>query len=260
LLSLAVTNATIGSICGAREADQDRRKVASHGSLRHLPDGRGRGSATDVCRHTVADRPAAGTTRAKMRGALGLQMAGGVRLEYGKAASTRTGSPATRRFGCPRVRLRSNFVATAPRRDTKSCLRIANPGNVSLWNNQTVRCATHQHTWSPNINIGSKKCALRTQGRVVYDALEWHGSVLILNNLEANNMGRAANAMKPILQLPADALIASSKKLPQKIRGYLPYEQDFYIVPKLSKNGREYDHHTFPVPPKHLVRLWRNCR
>jgi ubiquinone/menaquinone biosynthesis C-methylase UbiE len=65
-------------------------------------------------------------------------------------------------------------------------------------------------------------------------------------------MGRAANAMKSILQLPADALIASSKKLPQKIRGYLPYEQDFYIVPKLSENRQEYDQHTFPVPPKDL--------
>ena len=38
-------------------------------------------------------------------------------------------------------------------------------------------------------------------------------------------------------------------------RGYLPYEQDLYIIPKLSDNRREYDDHTFPVPPKHL---WLN--
>jgi ubiquinone/menaquinone biosynthesis C-methylase UbiE len=90
-------------------------------------------------------------------------------------------------------------------------------------------------------------------------------------------MGKAANTMKSFLQLPVDALIASTKKLPEKnrfsaslylsavrayrrgrrvdARGYLPYEQDLYMVPKLSDNRREYDDHTFPVPPKHL---WLN--
>src|ERR1700737_2124836 len=90
-------------------------------------------------------------------------------------------------------------------------------------------------------------------------------------------MGKAANTMKSFLQLLLDALIASTKKLPEKnrffaalyrsavrayrrgrqvdARGYLPYEQDLYIVPKLSGNRREYDDHTFPVPPKHL---WLN--
>ena len=45
-------------------------KVVSHG-LRDLPAGRGRGVATDVGRHPGADRPAAGTTRARMRGRQG---------------------------------------------------------------------------------------------------------------------------------------------------------------------------------------------
>jgi len=35
--------------------------------LHDLPDGRGRGVATDVSRYPVADRPAAGTARASMR-------------------------------------------------------------------------------------------------------------------------------------------------------------------------------------------------
>jgi len=38
-------------------------------SLRHLPDGRGRGVATDVCGHPVADRPAAGAACASMKSA-----------------------------------------------------------------------------------------------------------------------------------------------------------------------------------------------
>ena len=41
--------------------------------LHDLPDGRGRGVATDIRRHPVADRSAAGTARASMRSA-GAQM------------------------------------------------------------------------------------------------------------------------------------------------------------------------------------------
>jgi SAM-dependent methyltransferase len=90
-------------------------------------------------------------------------------------------------------------------------------------------------------------------------------------------MGKRARAVMSFLQLLVDAFIASAKKLPEKnrffaalyllsvqayrrgrrvdARGYLPYEQHLYIVPKLSDNRREYDHHTLPVPPKHL---WLN--
>jgi hypothetical protein len=42
-------------------------KLVSHGRYVTLPDGRGRGVATDVCRHPVADRPAAGAARASMK-------------------------------------------------------------------------------------------------------------------------------------------------------------------------------------------------
>jgi len=90
-------------------------------------------------------------------------------------------------------------------------------------------------------------------------------------------MSKAANSMKSFSQLPVAALIERTKKLPEKnrftaalflsavrayrrgrrvdARGYLPYEQDLYIIPKLSDNRREYDDYTFPVPPKHL---WLN--
>ena len=45
----------------AREVDQDRREGRQPRALCDLPDGRGRGVATDVRRHPVADRSAAGT-------------------------------------------------------------------------------------------------------------------------------------------------------------------------------------------------------
>ncbi len=53
----------------AREADQDRRQGGQSRPLRHLPAGRGRGAAADVCGHSVADRPAARGSRASMRNA-----------------------------------------------------------------------------------------------------------------------------------------------------------------------------------------------
>ena len=43
-------------------------KVVSHGALRHVPVGRGRGIAPDVRRHPVAGRPTAGTACASMSG------------------------------------------------------------------------------------------------------------------------------------------------------------------------------------------------
>jgi ubiquinone/menaquinone biosynthesis C-methylase UbiE len=90
-------------------------------------------------------------------------------------------------------------------------------------------------------------------------------------------MGKGANTIKSFLQLPVDALIASTNKLPEQnrffaalyiwavrayrrgrrvdARGYLPYEQDLYIVPKFSGPRGGYNDHTFPVPPKSL---WLN--
>ena len=90
-------------------------------------------------------------------------------------------------------------------------------------------------------------------------------------------MGKAAKTVESFLQLPVDRLIGSAKKLPESnrffaalyikalqvyrrgrrvdARGYLPYEQDLYIVPKLGDNRRDYDCRTLPVPPKHF---WLN--
>jgi ubiquinone/menaquinone biosynthesis C-methylase UbiE len=86
-------------------------------------------------------------------------------------------------------------------------------------------------------------------------------------------MGKADNVSKTFFPLSVDALITSTKKLPEKTRftaalylwavqayrrgrrvdarGYLPYERDLYIVPKLG-NRLDYDGRPFPVPPKHL--------
>ena len=54
----------------AGKADQDRRQGCQPRPLRHVPDGRGRGAATDVPRHPAADRPTARTAGASMRGAV----------------------------------------------------------------------------------------------------------------------------------------------------------------------------------------------
>jgi hypothetical protein len=53
----------------AREANQDRRKGGEPRALRDLPDGRGRGAAADVGRHSIADRPVACAARARMTSA-----------------------------------------------------------------------------------------------------------------------------------------------------------------------------------------------
>jgi hypothetical protein len=53
----------------AREANQDRCQGRQPWPLRHVPDGRGGGSAADVRRNPLVDRPVAGTTGASMNGA-----------------------------------------------------------------------------------------------------------------------------------------------------------------------------------------------
>src|SRR5207253_10712627 len=73
----------------AREADQDRRQGREPRPLHDLSDGRGRGFATDVRRHPVADRQAPGTTRARMRGAwsdVRQATTAEVRLDAGKSS------------------------------------------------------------------------------------------------------------------------------------------------------------------------------
>jgi len=55
----------------AREAGQDRREGPLPRALRDVPDGRGRGTAADVCGDPDAHRPAAGATRAGMKGLWG---------------------------------------------------------------------------------------------------------------------------------------------------------------------------------------------
>ena len=79
---------------------RDRREGRQPRPLRHIPTGRGRGTATDVQRHSVADRPAAGTTRASMiiaGGQMRQTMTADVRLGTGKAARFRASVQATDR-------------------------------------------------------------------------------------------------------------------------------------------------------------------
>ena len=54
----------------AGEADQDRRQGGQPRPLRLVPDGRGRGAATNVPPHPAADRPTVGAADASMRAAV----------------------------------------------------------------------------------------------------------------------------------------------------------------------------------------------
>ena len=61
-----------GAVVGdqpAREADQDRREGRQPRSIRHLPNGRGRGVMADIPGNPIAHPPAAGTAHSGVRGA-----------------------------------------------------------------------------------------------------------------------------------------------------------------------------------------------
>jgi hypothetical protein len=78
-------------------------KVVSHGRYVDVPDGRGRGVATDVRQDPVADRPAAGTVHAGMSGAGSF---------CGKRRQERYASVcAIQRFGALDRRLRAPFAS-----------------------------------------------------------------------------------------------------------------------------------------------------
>src|SRR6516225_977879 len=78
-------------------------------------------------------------------------------------------------------------------------------------------------------------------------------------------MGTAKRLLKQFLQLPSDALIASSKKLPGKISDsvirdprlhdkFYPYEadRDFFILLKSSRRDPDGDNRGLPLPPQDL--------
>ena len=102
----------------AGEADQHRREGHKPRPLRHLPNGRGRGAAADVPGNPVAGRPTSGTARAGMTGRWGQMRqttTAELRLDHGKAASSSPASPSAPSFWLPPGRVRTNFVAAAPR-------------------------------------------------------------------------------------------------------------------------------------------------
>jgi hypothetical protein len=98
----------------AGEADQDRREGREPRPLRHIPEGRGRGAATNVPGNPVADRPAADTGRAGMTarsGQMRQTTTAEVRLDHRKAAGSGATRPSVSPFGLSAGRLRSNIVA-----------------------------------------------------------------------------------------------------------------------------------------------------
>jgi hypothetical protein len=108
-------------------------KVVSHGRYVTFQLAEVAVTATDVQRHSVADRPAAGTTRASMiiaGGQMRQTMTADVRLDTGKAARFRASVQATDRQS-PAVRaVRCLPLLKTPRRAILGLTTAGNSGNV----------------------------------------------------------------------------------------------------------------------------------
>jgi len=67
-------------------------------------------------------------------------------------------------------------------------------------------------------------------------------------------MNMLVNAAKRLLQMPADAVIASSKNLLPMTQKYLPYPapESFYILQKMNGERPEYGRDNLPLPPQYL--------
>jgi hypothetical protein len=118
----------------AREADQDRREGHQSRALRDLPAGRGRGGATDVRRHPVADRPAPGTAHPGMSGAevsCDKAITAEVQPDEGQATSSNAPRRPIQRFGRQHRQMRSNLVAARLNRTENHPQQPRNLGNVS---------------------------------------------------------------------------------------------------------------------------------
>src|SRR6202011_5491443 len=87
----------------AGQTDQDRREGGEPWPLCDVPDGRGRGAATDVRRNPVADRAAAGTARTSMKGnprQMRQPATAEVRLGQWQSSMSQRCERAIRQFGC----------------------------------------------------------------------------------------------------------------------------------------------------------------
>ena len=96
--------------------------------LRHLSDGRRRGVATDVRRHPIVDRPAAGTARNRheARGRRCVRDAGRGMVRYGKAARFIAPVPSTARFD--RLLLAAKAILSLPKPVEDAILGLKSPG------------------------------------------------------------------------------------------------------------------------------------
>ena len=107
----------LGNFMRTLEADQDRRQGRQPRALRCLPDGRGRGAATDVRRHPVADRPAAGPSMTNRSGQMRWTTTPEVRRDEAKAASFGFAKPSASPFLAASRAPAIEFRCSARRRD-----------------------------------------------------------------------------------------------------------------------------------------------
>jgi hypothetical protein len=129
----------------AGEADRDRRQGRQSWPLHHVPNGRGRGVATDVRRHPVADRPVAGASRSSMTETVvrcdgrRRQRCASMKAKQQVAASR---AEQIRRFGSQRGCLRSNLLRRT------SMERKITPNGPGIWGMSAL------HRW-PSSNDAS---------------------------------------------------------------------------------------------------------
>lgn len=149
----------------AREADQDLREGRQPRTLRHVSDGRSHDTATDVCRHSVADHSASRAACTGMTGGvISRQVASGDRRGLCRCTQTSAMQPSGALARRPRPRFCSRRIAVAQgaqrrnhRRKTAGIRRMSVNENVT------------QQRWAAQRLGGSDGDTRLAGGYIIYD-------------------------------------------------------------------------------------------
>jgi hypothetical protein len=135
------------------EADQDRREGRQPRPLCDLPDGRGRGTATDVRRDPVADRPPARAVSTGMRASGQMQQTTPeVRPNASRSAGFSASAQSTHGFLTGyRIRGTRFAVAQDARRNDPRVRTTRHPGNVGFIQMEDARSRF------PRLDVGADR-------------------------------------------------------------------------------------------------------
>ena len=150
----------------AREADQNRREGRQPRTLRHVPDGRGRGTATDVCRHSVVDRSAPRAARTGMTGVIVQQVASGDRRGLCRCTQTSAMQPS----GALARRLRARFCSPRARiAVAQGAQRCNDRRKTAGIRRMSVNENVPQQRWAAQRQAGSDGDTRLARGYIIYD-------------------------------------------------------------------------------------------